>query len=94
MNSKKQVIKNKRTLSNNRGQGLMEYLILVAILSISSIGIVRTMSATINSQFTNITYALRGTKKKVEMPKVYKELYSKKGLHNFMNGTGKMKSEK
>lgn len=74
-------------MKNQKGQGLTEYLILVAILAVASIGIVRIFGQTITSQFTNITYAIQGNKKHIQPTKirVNKEVHSKKDLSNFFN---------
>jgi Flp pilus assembly pilin Flp len=72
-------------MKNQKGQGLTEYLILVAILAVASIGIVRVFGQTITSQFTNITYAIQGNAKEIKPTtiKVDKSLHSNKDLSNF-----------
>ncbi len=72
-------------MNNQKGQGLTEYLILVAILAVASIGIVRVFGQTITSQFTNITYAIQGNSKQIKPTniKVESKLHSNKDLSNF-----------
>ena len=72
-------------MKNQKGQGLTEYLILVAILAVASIGIVRVFGQTITSQFTNITYAVQGNAREVRPTsiRVDRSLHSKKDLSNF-----------
>lgn len=72
-------------MKNQKGQGLTEYLILVAILAVASIGIVRVFGQTITSQFTNITYAIQGRATQIQPTniKVDRNLHSKKDLSNF-----------
>lgn len=72
-------------MKNQKGQGLTEYLILVAILAVASIGIVRVFGQTITSQFTNITYAIQGNAQQIQPTniKIKKELHSNKDLSNF-----------
>lgn len=74
-------------MKNQKGQGLTEYLILVAILAVASIGIVRVFGQTITSQFTNITYAIQGNDKEVKPTniRVDRKLYGNKDLSNFFD---------
>ncbi|MCB9025982.1 MAG: Flp family type IVb pilin [Bdellovibrionaceae bacterium] len=76
-------------LRNQRGQGLIEYLILVAFMAVACIGVVRAINHTVNSKFQEIDYALRGTKRSVERDDIDKNLSQKRDLSNFMNGVGK-----
>lgn len=77
----------KPTLINNaRGQGLIEYLIIVGIMAVASLGAVRLLNKTVNSNFTNIIYALQGKQKKVRIEAPKESLYKKKDFNTFMNG--------
>lgn len=77
-------LKNKK----ENGQSLTEYLILVALIAVSSIGIVRMLGQTTNTQLANITRALQGGKaKKLSAERVEKKHYSKKDMSSFMNNT-------
>lgn len=77
--------KNKK---KQKGQSLTEYLILVALVAISSIGIVRVLGQTTSTQLANITNALQGGKGKIlKAENVKKAHYSKKDLSTFMNNT-------
>ncbi len=78
-----------KMLKNSRGQGLIEYLIIVAIMGVATIGIVRVMSQTVSSRFASITYALQGQKKSAQMDKVNASYFKKKDLGNFFDGAGK-----
>lgn len=86
--------RSKPALNNERGQGLIEYLILVALMGVATIAIVRVMSQTVSSRFTSITYALRGEKKAVEAAPIDDGLYKKKDLGNFFDGVGGSKGER
>ena len=48
-------------MKNKRGQGLVEYLILVCLIAVSAIAVVTTVSTNIKEQFANVSAALRGT---------------------------------
>jgi pilus assembly protein Flp/PilA len=74
---------------NQRGQGLIEYLIIVALMGVATIGIIRVMSQAVAARFVSVTYALRGESHKAENAPVEKSLYKKKDLGDFFNGAGK-----
>ncbi len=49
---------NNKFLKNNRGQGLMEYLILVALIAVVSIGAVKVVGKNLYKQYDHINRAL------------------------------------
>lgn len=75
-------------IGNSRGQGLVEYLIIVALMGVATIAIVRVMGQTVSSRFASITYALQGVKKSAQAESVDEGLYKKKDLGNFFDGVG------
>ena len=83
--------KNKR---NQKGQGLIEYLILVAIMGVATIGIVRTLNQTVKSRFANAIYALQGRKQKAKTHNLRKEEYQRSDLSNFMSGAASSDNKK
>lgn len=75
---------------NQRGQGLIEYLILVAIIAVATMGIVRVVGANIAVQYANVAKALgSGESNQLKAEKIEAGMYSKKDLSNFLNGAGK-----
>lgn len=78
----------KKVRLNNKGQGLIEYLIIVALMAVATIGIVRVLGQTVSAKFATATYALQGTKKAVRVESIDDSLHKKKDLGNFMNGAG------
>ncbi len=78
-----------RVVKNKRGQGLIEYLVIVALMAVATIGIVRVMGQTVSAKFASVTYALQGKKKAVKTDDVGESLYRKKDLGNFFNGAGR-----
>lgn len=80
------VSKKRGFLRNSRGQGLIEYLILVAIMGVSAIGIIRTLNQTVKSRFANAIYALQGRNQKATTHNMRKEEYQRSDLSNFMSG--------
>ncbi len=80
--------KNKDSKKKERGQGLTEYLILVALIAISSIGIIRVLGQTTRAQLSNITNALQGGhSRRIKAEKVRSTHYSKKDLSDFMRNS-------
>ena len=77
----------KNILKNNKGQGLIEYLVIVALIAVAAIGIVQTLQNTVNTQFTNVTNAIGGQNMKTKSVKVQEVKgadYKKRGLNDFM----------
>ena len=70
----------------HRGQGLVEYLILIALMGVATIGIIRTLNQTIKSRFANAIYALQGRKQKAKTHVLKKREYQRSDLSNFMTG--------
>lgn len=81
-----------KSIRNQRGQGLIEYLIIVALMGVASIGIVRVLGSTVNNKFTQITKGLRGDQSKVRYERLDDSLHKKKDLDNFFEGVGKDES--
>ena len=79
---------------DRRGQGLIEYLILVALMGVATIGIVRTLNQTIKSRFANAIYALQGRNQKAKTHNLRKEEYQRSDLSNFMSGAASSDKKK
>lgn len=77
-----------KILTNQRGQGLTEYLIIVALVAVASIGLVRVVGGNVGVQFGNIANALtgKGTSKQIQGTTVSKKDTDAKNLSNFMTG--------
>jgi Flp pilus assembly pilin Flp len=75
-------------IQNRRGQGLVEYLIIVALIAVATIGVVRVMGQAVASRFATISYALQGQKKTPHVDEIDENLLRKKDLGDFMNGVG------
>ena len=73
-------------IKNNRGQGLVEYLIIVAIMAVATIGIMRVVGQNTSAQFANIAYALQGKDNKANKEQVRDRDVKKKDLSDFMTG--------
>lgn len=81
-------IKNTSKRKKQKGQSLTEYLILVALVAVSSIGIVRILGQTTRVQLANVTRALQGGhSKRLKADQVKKTHYSQKDLSDFMSNS-------
>ena len=89
--SNKQLKKQVKNRFKKRGQGLIEYLILVALMGVATIGIIRVLNQTIKARFASAVYALQGKPKKVKTESVKEQDYKKSDLSNFMNGAASKK---
>lgn len=78
---------------NNRGQSLVEYLILVSLMAVGTIGVVRILNKTVQVNFANITAALQGQTKVAEHEKINKNDYKKRDMSDFMSGAATNKNE-
>ncbi len=76
-----------QTLLNKKGQGLIEYLIIVAIVAVGSIAVIKVVGGNMNVQFANIAKSLGGASGKVSAHEVTESLYKKKDLGNFFEGS-------
>ena len=70
-----------------KGQSLTEYLILVALVAISSIGIIRMLGQTTRAQLSVITSSLQGRSSSAKMEEVKESHYSQKDLSDFMKNS-------
>lgn len=73
-------------IRNRRGQSLIEYLILVALMAVATIGVVRSLGHVVQARFANAIYAIQGTKKTVRTESFDESLVKKRDLSNFVNG--------
>lgn len=72
---------------NHRGQGLIEYLIIIAFMGVGTLLVVRTLNQTVNSKFTNVIYSLQGKQKKARSKSISEKHYKIKDFSNFNDGT-------
>jgi len=69
-----------------RGQGLVEYLVLVALITAASIGVVSLVGKNIREQYANISAALRhGEKTELSVPG--RRLIQERNLDDFLEGS-------
>lgn len=80
-------------IKNQRGQGLIEYLIIVALVAVATIGVVRVLGQAVSSRFNTITYALQGKKKITKIENLNDRQLEKRDLGDFMNGVAAQDGE-
>lgn len=77
----------KSKIKNNRGQGLIEYIIIVAIIAVGSISLIRVLHQGINVQFARIARSMGAREQApIKAPEITSTMLQKKDLTNFMNG--------
>lgn len=85
----------KKFIKNKAGQGLVEYLIIVAIVAVGSIAVIKAVGGNINVQFANVAQALGGKEsRKKEAHDVTESMYKKKDFGSFFEGAVNSKSSK
>lgn len=75
-------------MRNQRGQSLIEYLIIVSIIAVGSIAIMRSLGESVYVRFANVTNALQGRDNNIQPDSVGSDQYQKKGLNDFFRGAG------
>src|SRR4051794_1635136 len=71
------------TMKNQRGQGLIEYLILVCLVAVSAIAILSVVGTNVKEQYARISNSLAGDKAKVSVTKPSKTTYQQRGLNDY-----------
>ncbi len=75
-------------LKNKRGQSLIEYVILVALVGVATTFMVRKLQHTILVNLANINHALQSDeKRKSSFERIDESELKKRDFTNFMNGT-------
>lgn len=75
-----------RQISNDRGQGLIEYLIIVALMGVASISIMRVVSQNVQARYGNISAALGANTKPGGLESADASTFKKNDLSNFFDG--------
>lgn len=73
-------------LKNKKGQGLIEYLIIVAIVAVGSMAVIKVVGANVSANFGTIARALGGDGNKVATKKVTDNMIKKRDMGNFFDG--------
>lgn len=76
-----------KSVRNQRGQSLVEYLILVALVGIGSVAVVRAVGQNVQVRFAKVVQGLGGkVDGDVQAATVSESSYKKKDLSNFLQG--------
>lgn len=78
-------------LRNQRGQGLIEYLIIVSLVAVASIWVMRTVGNSVQTQFARINNALGSHESPGSVEKVDSSSLGKRDLGNFIRGSAQGK---
>lgn len=73
-------------IKNQKGQSLIEYLLLVALMAVGTIGVLRVLNKTVQTNFANITSALQGESRTAKHEAIKTSDYKKRDMSDFMNG--------
>ena len=84
----------KNPVKNKKGQGLIEYLIIVAIVAVGSMSVIKIVGGNLDAQFAKVAYALGGKGKPGEPHEILESSYKKRDFSNFLDGSVNPKSNK
>ncbi len=74
-------------LKNQNGQGMVEYLIIICLVAVGTIGIVRVVGQNVAVQYSNIAKALgSGDDRQFKAGRIEDHMYKKKDLGDFLHG--------
>lgn len=73
-------------LSNSRGQGLIEYVILVAMVGVATLGMVRILQKSIKNNLADVVHVMQGEQKRQSKQTIGEDDLRKSDFSDFMNG--------
>ncbi len=73
---------------NEKGQGLVEYLVLVCLVAVSAMSIIAVVGKNLREQYSNVSAALRNGEK-TELSRPEKKTYDWRGMDDFLEGARK-----
>ena len=84
----------RKPFSNQKGQGLLEYIILFALVGVATMGMVRILQHSLRANFANVIFALQDdSRRKVSAEKITDEDLKKADFGDFMNGASSKSKE-
>ena len=75
-----------KPIKNRRGQTLVEYLLIISLIAVGSIGMVRYLTYGIQGRMGNVFYSITGKEQKRQIDNPDENLFRRKDMGNFMNG--------
>jgi pilus assembly protein Flp/PilA len=81
-------------IRNSRGQSLIEYVILVALVGVAAIGMVRLLQKSVKVNLANIVHGLQseGGHRKESHERITEDDVRKSDFSDFMNGASNRKA--
>ena len=81
------MMQKKRVGLKSRGQGLVEYLILLSLISVSAIGIVSVVGVNVKEQYRKISNTLRGGRNEpIQLTRPNESTYKMRGMDDYEQG--------
>ena len=79
-----------------KGQGMVEYIILVALVAIAAIGITELLGQTVRTKLAEITASLqeKGTTVGKKLPAVEEKYVTRRGMSDFSKNSNKKGAER
>ena len=71
---------------NQKGQSLIEYVVLVALVGVGTMGLVRVLQKTVNVNVGRVVNALQGKEDRPQHEALKDDDFRKKDFSDFMNG--------
>lgn len=78
----------KKQIKQNKGQGLVEYLIILALVAVGTIGVIKVISQNVRVHYTHVAESL-GASVQGDRPSkgvVTKSMHEEKDFNNFWQG--------
>jgi len=78
-----------KTLKNQKGQSLIEYMVIVALMAVATMGVMRVLSQTTSGKLASITQSLQGGKGNIniQFEKIEAHDLRKKDMGDFFRGS-------
>lgn len=76
----------KKILKNKKGQGLIEYLMLVALIAVATIGVVKVVGNNLGKKYENVNRALGADGQQLKAENASDGSLAQKDLSNFLDG--------
>lgn len=77
-----------KRILNQKGQGLIEYLIIVALIAVAGITVMKVLGQNIRAQYARVSQAIQGkSSSHIEMQAVRDNQYKSRDLSDFFKGS-------
>jgi pilus assembly protein Flp/PilA len=81
-------------LKNQRGQGLIEYLIIVALVAVAGISVMKVVGQNVHAQFANVANAIQAGHKTIKLDEIRESQYQKRDMGDFFHGSSNRSGSK